>query len=65
MNDPTPIRDANSQRFVQDFDALADWMQTRIERDRGRVAPKTNPATEMEYTTEWQMESSAEAAHSL
>jgi hypothetical protein len=64
MNDHTSIRDPNLQRLVQDFDALADLVQTLIDRDR-RVPHETIPVNEMGYTTEWQMEPSVEAAHSL
>jgi hypothetical protein len=65
MNEPSPIRDPNLQRLVQDFDALADLVQTLIERDRDRVRHETISAPEMTFTTEWQMEPSAELAHSL
>ncbi|HZV06422.1 MAG TPA: hypothetical protein VE999_15185 [Gemmataceae bacterium] len=65
MNDPTPIRDPNLQRLVQDFDALADLVQTLIDRDRRRVPQETISVHELEYTTEWQMEPNAEAAHSF
>lgn len=65
MSDHAPIRETNCQRFVQDFDALADLMQTRMDWDRGRSPHKTIPAAVLEYTTEWQMEPSAAEAHSL
>lgn len=63
MQKQTVIRDPNLQRLVQDFDALADLVQTLLERDR---LPPTRHETvsihEMEFTTEWQMEPSAEEA---
>jgi hypothetical protein len=65
MNDPTPIRDPNLQRLVQDFDALADLVQTLIDRDRRRMPQETISVHELEYTTEWQMEPNVEAAHSF
>jgi hypothetical protein len=65
MNDQTPVRDPNLQRLVQDFDALADLVQTLIDRDRRRVPHQTISVHEMEYTTEWQMEPNVEAVHSL
>jgi hypothetical protein len=65
MNQPSPIHDPNLQRLAQDFDALADLMQKLIDRDRGRVRHKTNSVDEMEFTTEWQMEPSAEMAQAL
>ncbi len=60
MIEPSP----NRQLFVQDFDALEDLAQTRIEDDIHR-AQHERILDEMEFTTEWQMESSAEMAHSL
>jgi hypothetical protein len=65
MNDPTPIRDPNVQLFVQDFDALADLAQTLIDHERRRAQVERISSDEMEFTTEWQMEPSAEMAHSL
>jgi hypothetical protein len=65
MNEPSLIRDPNLQRLVQDFDALTNLMQKLIERDRRRVPQETTSVNDMAFTTEWQMESSAEMAHSL
>jgi hypothetical protein len=65
MNEPKPIRDPNLLRFVQDFDALADLVHTLIDQNRRRVHHETLSAAEMEFTTEWQMEPSAGATHSL
>jgi hypothetical protein len=65
MNDHAPIHDPNLQRLVQNFDALADLVQTLIDRDRRRVPHEAVPVHEMEYTTEWQMEPTVEAAHSF
>jgi hypothetical protein len=64
MNDLTSIRDPNLQLFVQDFDALADWTQTPIDHDR-RAQHEKIIIGEMEFTTEWQMEPSAEMVPSL
>jgi hypothetical protein len=63
MNDPSPIRNANLQLLVQDFDALADVVQKLMD-DTLRARHESNPFSEMEFTTEWQMESSAELAQS-
>jgi hypothetical protein len=65
MNDTAPNHDPNLQQFVQDFDALADLAQTLIDHDRRRAHHKRIVTGEMEFTTEWQMEPSAEMAHSL
>ncbi len=59
MNDHSPLRGPIVQRFVQDFDALADLMETRMDWECGDAPHDTIPAAEMEYTTEWQMEPSA------
>ncbi|HTU93323.1 MAG TPA: hypothetical protein VMF69_24795 [Gemmataceae bacterium] len=65
MNDPLPIHDPNLQRLVKDFDALADLVQTLIGDDRRRPRHETVSANVMEFTTEWQIEPSAEMAQSL
>lgn len=65
MNDALPIHDPNLQRLLLDFDALADLVQKLIDSDPRR--PRHEPASTSvtEFTTEWQMEPSAEMAHSL
>lgn len=65
MNDHSPIRGPIAQRFVQDFDALADSMETTMDWECGGVEHDAIPAAAIEYTTEWQMEPSAEVTHSL
>lgn len=64
MNDPTPFHNQQVQRFVPDFDTLADRVQKRIDRYRRRVPHEALPAAEMEYTTEWQLEPCTETASS-
>jgi hypothetical protein len=64
MNDPTPVRNPNLQLLVQDFDALADVVQKLMD-DTRRGRHETTPSSVMQFTTEWQMEQSAEMAHSL
>lgn len=65
MKNPTLIRDPSLQRLVQDFDAVADLVQTLIERDRpGDMRDKTIPHQETEFTTEWQMEPTPEEVYS-
>lgn len=65
MNDSLPIHDPNLQRLVKDFDALADLMQTLIDGDRRRPRHEAVPTNVLEFTTEWQMDSSAEMAPSF
>ncbi len=43
MQDQTLIHDPNLQRLVQDFDALADLLQTLIDRDRRPRAAREHP----------------------
>ncbi len=64
MNDPLPIYDLDFQRLIMDFDALADRVQTLMAGDRRRPRHEPISAKVMEFTTEWQMEPSAEMAHS-
>ena len=64
MIEPSPFHDPNPQLFVQEFDALADWAQMQL--DPGPHAERKKIfIDEMEFTTEWQMEPSAEMAHSF
>ena len=65
MKDPVPIRDPNLQLFVQDFDALADLAQSLIDGDCRRTQHERITTGEREFTTEWQIEPSAEMVHSL
>jgi hypothetical protein len=61
MHNPILIRDPNLRRLVRDFDALADVLQTLIDRDHQPSSHnETVPEHDMEFTTEWQMESTAE-----
>lgn len=65
MHNQTPIHDPNLQRLVQDFDALADLLQTLIDRDRRPRAPRESiPEKETEFTTEWQIASTTEEVYS-
>lgn len=63
--EPNPLRTPNPQLFVQDFDALADLAQSLIDNDRRRAHEERVFIDDLEFTTEWQMEPSAEMAHSL
>lgn len=65
MNDTLPLNDPKLQWLVQDFDALADLVQSLIAGDRRRPRQETVPAKVLEFTTEWQMGPSAEMAHSF
>lgn len=65
MNDSLPINDPNLQRLVMDFDALAGLVQSLIDGDRRRPREESISANVTEFTTEWQMQPSAEMAHSL
>ena len=64
MKDTLPLDDPKLQWLVQDFDALADLVQKLIDGDRRRPRHETISAKVTEFTTEWQMEPSAEMAHS-
>ena len=65
MKESSPPHDSKLQRFVQDFDALADWMHTLNESDRRGPRPETASARHLEFTTEWQMVSGMESVRSL
>lgn len=65
MNDPLPIHDPKLQRLVKDFDALAGLMQSLIDGDRRPLRHETVSANVMEFTTEWQMQPSAEMENAL
>lgn len=64
MKDTLPLDDPKLQWLVQDFDALADLVQKLIDGDRRRPRHETVSTKVTEFTTEWQMEPSAEMAHS-
>jgi hypothetical protein len=64
MQNTLPLDDPKLQWLVQDFDALADLVQSLIDGDRRRPRHETISAKVTEFTTEWQMEPSAEMAHS-
>ena len=56
MVNSIPYAEPKFLRFVDDFEALADSLQARIEQERFRTMPKE----ETQFTTEWQMPSSVE-----
>lgn len=56
MFNSIPYAEPKFLRFVDDFEALADSLQARIEQERFR----TKPEVETQFTTEWQMSSSEE-----
>ncbi|HTU20465.1 MAG TPA: hypothetical protein VMG10_20545 [Gemmataceae bacterium] len=61
MQNQSQIHNPSLQRLVQDFDAVADLVQTLIEHDRlDRTRQETILTHEMEFTTEWQMEPAEE-----
>ncbi|HEY7428378.1 MAG TPA: hypothetical protein VH682_29365 [Gemmataceae bacterium] len=64
MENPTIIRDPNLRRLVHDFDALANVLHTLIDRDC-QTSPHREAVLDrdMEFTTEWQMASTAEEVH--
>ena len=64
MPNQTIVRDPKLRRLVSDFDALTDVPYTLIDRDHrlDRPAGVASPH-EMEFTTEWQMVSTAEEVH--
>jgi hypothetical protein len=65
MQNQTSIRDPSLQRLVQDFDALADLVQTLIDHDHLQRAPhETVPSHDTEFTTEWQMAPTEEEVYS-
>ena len=60
MHNPIPYGEPKFLRFVDDFEALADWLHARIEQDRFRMSNEMIPDEETQFTTEWQMASSVE-----
>lgn len=65
MPNQTFIREPSLQRLVQDCDAVADLVQTLIDRDRYESDRcDTIPNHDLEFTTEWQMEASSEEIYS-
>jgi hypothetical protein len=63
MQNQTIIRDPNLRRLVRDFDALANVLHTLVDRDRPTARRPDEAPHEMEFTTEWQMETAAEEVH--
>ena len=65
MQNQPLIRNPSLQRLVQDFDAVADLVQTLVDRDRlDDARHETISRHEMEFTTEWQMEPTEEEVYS-
>lgn len=60
MHNSIPYAEPKFLRFVDDFEALADSLQARIEQERFR----TMPEEVRQFTTEWQMDSSVEEVSS-
>ncbi len=55
MDDQAPLRVPSLPRRLPDFDEPVDLVQKRIDRDRRRVPHEALPASQTDYTTEWQM----------
>ncbi len=60
MQDQTINQDPKLRRLAQEFDVLADMLHNLIDRDRWTSARPEAPVHEVEFTTEWQMVSTAE-----
>jgi hypothetical protein len=64
MQNAALTQDVNLRRLVHDFDALADVLHTLVDRDRLTSSHgETVAGGEVEFTTEWQMASTAYEAH--
>jgi hypothetical protein len=61
MQNPTRIHEPNFPQFTQDVDALDDRMDTRLDCEpHSREPHGAIPRHVLEFTTEWQMASTAE-----
>jgi hypothetical protein len=64
MNEQTRTDDRRLHRVVHDLETLTDVLENLIERDRRNPPPwQAMPEHEMDFATEWQMETTAEAVH--
>lgn len=60
MRDQTIIQDPKLRRLAREFDALADILRTLIDKDRLTSTRPAAAQNETQFTTEWQMGSTAE-----
>lgn len=64
MQQPILTQELSVPRLVADFDGLADWMPVRHEREDPYRGPhETTPSQETEFTTEWQIVTSADEVY--
>lgn len=65
MQNSLLLRDPNLLRFVQDFETLAEVLQTRIDRKHSHAPHAALHGDPTQFTTEWQLPSGAPEAPSL